>query len=143
MDPMTGYLPHDANVARMHDMHTRAAERRADRRPTTTRHQQEGETPTRPPIAIRRARDADRVVLERLAALDSAPVPAGEVLIAEVGDEPQAAIEVATGATVADPFRLTGDLVELLALRAAGRRDAPSPRRRLALRRRRPAYRAA
>jgi hypothetical protein len=138
---MTGYLPHDANVARMHDMRIRAAERRAFRRPTTTRQEQTMPTTTAP-IAIRRASDADRAVLERLAALDSAPMPAGDVLIAEVGDEPQAAIDVATGATVADPFRPTANVVELLALRAAGLRDASTPRRRLGLRRR-PAYRAA
>jgi hypothetical protein len=93
-------------------------------------------------IAIRRATPDDQVALERLAALDSAPAPSGEVLIAEVGDEPQAAMEVATGTTIADPFRPTADLVELLTLRAVRLRGATPPRRRLRLRPR-SAYRTA
>src|SRR5215218_2597424 len=70
-------------------------------------------------ISARRATGEDRVDLENLAALDSARALTGEILIAAVADEPQAAIEVATGATVADPFRPTAHLVELLELRAA------------------------
>jgi hypothetical protein len=87
-------------------------------------------------VTIRRAADADRHALERLAALDSARPPAGETLVAEAGGEQQAAIEVATGATIADPFRPTAHLVELLELRAAGlRRSTATPRRpRLGLR---------
>ena len=73
-------------------------------------------------VTIRRAADADRRALERLAALDSARPPVGETLVAEAGGEQQAAIEVATGAVVADPFRPTAHLVELLELRAAGLR---------------------
>jgi hypothetical protein len=63
------------------------------------------------------------------------------VLMAEVGDEALGAIEVATGATIADPFRPTAELVELLSLRAARLRGG-SDRRRLRLRPR-AAYRAA
>jgi hypothetical protein len=85
-------------------------------------------------IAIRRATESDRPALERLAALDSAPAPTGEVLIAEVGDEPQAAIEVASGATIADPFRPTAHLVELLGLRVARLRQGTGSPRRLRLR---------
>jgi len=81
-------------------------------------------------ISIRRATETDRGALERLAALDSAPIPSGEILIAEVDGEPQAAIEIAGGTTVADPFRPTAELIELLGLRAARLREgAPSPRR--------------
>jgi len=84
-------------------------------------------------IAIRRATADDAAVVERLAALDSAAVPRGDILIAEVGGEPQAALELTTGATVADPFRPTAQLVELLRVRAA--RVAPRPSRtRLRLR---------
>jgi hypothetical protein len=93
-------------------------------------------------IAIRRATAADRFVLERLAALDSAPAPSGEVLIAEVGDEAQAAIELESGATIADPFRPTVHLIELLSLRAALLHDGTASRRRLRLRSR-SAYRTA
>jgi len=93
-------------------------------------------------IAIRRATEDDRPVLARLAALDSAPTPSGEVLIAEVDAEPQAAIEIASGATIADPFRRTADLTELLSVRAARLREATAPGRRLRLRPR-SAYRTA
>ena len=93
-------------------------------------------------IAVRRATDSDRDVLERLAALDDAPVPSGDVLIASVDDEPQAAIAVASGVSVADPFRPTADLVELLELRAARLRGRSDERRGL-LRALRSAYRTA
>jgi len=127
---MTGYLTYAANAARLDEMRSRRFV--AEPEPT----------PVRQSIAIRRATQADRPVVERLAALDSAPAPSGELLIAEVGDEPQAAIEVATGATIADPFRPTVHLVELLSLRAAPLRDGTAPRRRLRLRSR-SAYRTA
>lgn len=82
-------------------------------------------------IAVRYATEADGPALERLAALDSAPVPSGEVLVAKVGGEVQSAIEVATGTTIADPFRRTAHLVDLLGVRAAGLRGGASSRRPL------------
>ncbi|MCA1697426.1 MAG: hypothetical protein LC790_00370 [Actinobacteria bacterium] len=85
-------------------------------------------------IAIRRATETDRAALERLAALDSAPTPSGEVLIAEVGGEPQAAIQIAGDAAIADPFRPTAHLIELLDLRAARLREATASPRPLRLR---------
>jgi hypothetical protein len=84
-------------------------------------------------VTIRYATAADRVALERLAALDSEPALAGDVLLAEVDGEAVAAIELAGGATIADPFRPTAALVELLGLRAAGLR-ATTTRRGLRLR---------
>ena len=120
---MTGYLTHDANLARLQDMR-RAAERRSAARAKPTR--EETHTQATECITIRHASGTDRVAVERLAALDSAEAPSGELLIAEVGDEPQAAIEIATGATIADPFRRTADLVELLALRATWLRQERS-----------------
>jgi hypothetical protein len=93
-------------------------------------------------IAIRRATESDLAAVERLAALDSATVPAGEILLAEVGDEPHAAIQVSSGMTIADPFRRTADVVELLSLRASRLRDGADSPRRLRLRLR-SAYRAA
>jgi hypothetical protein len=71
-----------------------------------------------PTVVIRAARGSDGPALRRLAELDSRPVPAGEVLIAETGDEVVAALSVETGARVADPFRRTADVVDLLAYRA-------------------------
>jgi hypothetical protein len=82
-------------------------------------------------IAVRYATAADGPALERLAALDSAPVPTGDVLIAKVGDEVQSALEIATGTAIADPFRRTAHLVELLGVRAASLRDGASSRRPL------------
>jgi hypothetical protein len=69
-------------------------------------------------LTIRRATAADAFALRRLAAIDSAAPPTGEVLLAEHGDELWAAVSVDTGAAVADPFRPSGDLVELLRFRA-------------------------
>ena len=125
---MTGYLTHDANLARLDDMRARAS-----KRPTTSP-REEHNVKT---ISIRRAVEADRPVIERLAALDSSPTPTGAILIAEVGDEPQAAMQIATGVTVANPFRPTANLVELLSHRAATLRESSVAPRRFRLRHRR------
>ena len=69
-------------------------------------------------LTIRRATAADDFAVRRLAALDSAFPPTGDVLIAEMGDELWAALSLDTGHAVADPFRRSGDLVELLRFRA-------------------------
>jgi hypothetical protein len=77
-----------------------------------------------PTVVIRAARGSDGPALRRLAALDSADVPAGELLIAEADDALVAAVSVDTGAKVADPFRRTADVVDLLAFRAKRLRAA-------------------
>jgi hypothetical protein len=69
-------------------------------------------------LTIRRADAADSGALVRLAALDSAYPPTGDVLLAEVNGELWAAVELDSGAAIADPFRPSGDLVDLLQLRA-------------------------
>lgn len=69
-------------------------------------------------LTIRRAAARDLAAVADLAALDSSSPPTGEVLLAEVGSELWAAIEVDSGAAIADPFRPSGDLVELLRFRA-------------------------
>jgi hypothetical protein len=69
-------------------------------------------------VLIRAARGADVAALDRLAQLDSAPVPTGDLLIAEADGALVAALSVDTGAAIADPFRPTADVVDLLALRA-------------------------
>jgi hypothetical protein len=69
-------------------------------------------------LTIRRATAADEFAVRRLSALDSAFPPTGEVLLAEVGDELWAALSVKTGRAVADPFRPSADVVELLRFRA-------------------------
>jgi hypothetical protein len=60
----------------------------------------------------------DAQALARLATLDSARPLAGPVLLAEVGGELWAALSLADGAVVADPFHPTSALVELLNARA-------------------------
>ena len=71
-----------------------------------------------PTVVIRAARGSDGPALRRLAELDSSPLPGGDLLIAESGDEVVAALSLDTGAGVADPFRRTADVVDLLAYRA-------------------------
>jgi hypothetical protein len=68
-------------------------------------------------ITIRRASGTDQASLARLADLDSARPLSGDVMVAEMGGELRAAIELAGGAAIADPFSPTGDLVEMLRLR--------------------------
>jgi hypothetical protein len=98
-------------------------------------------TPTTPtftlaPIQIRAARPDDAITLRDLAELDSAAVLHGDVLVAVVDVEIRAALSLSDGRAIADPFRRTADLVELLRTRAhlMGLRDG-SRRRRFTLRR--------
>ena len=81
-------------------------------------------TAAAPTVVIRAARGADGDSLRRLAALDSARVPTGDLLIAEAEGAVVAAHSPTTGATIADPFRRTADVVELLELRGAMLRAA-------------------
>ena len=69
-------------------------------------------------ILVRRARPEDARSLRRLAALDSRPAPRGEALLAEAGGEIVAALPLDRGPVLADPFRPTADLVEMLQIRA-------------------------
>ncbi len=82
-------------------------------------------------ISIRTATAHDHGELVRLAALDTAAVPAGRVLLAEVDGRVHAAVEVSTGRVVADPFEPTADLAQVLRLRAARLAVAAAPDRRL------------
>ena len=82
-------------------------------------------------VTIRRSEAADAAAIERLAALDSASAPPGEMLLAEVGDELWAAVGLDGTAAIADPFRPSGDLVELLNFRVERiRRELAKPARR-------------
>ncbi len=69
-------------------------------------------------VRIRYARADDAEALARLAALDEAGVPPSPVLIAEVAGEVWAARSLATGQLVANPFRWTRQIAELLVVRA-------------------------
>jgi hypothetical protein len=87
--------------------------------------------PRTSPVVIREATDADRPALALVAERDSAAAPAGEVLVAESGGEIRAAIEVDGSRAVADPFRPTAELVDLLRTRAAQIRRARHRRLRI------------
>lgn len=69
-------------------------------------------------VVIRSATASDAPALERLADLDSARVPSGAVLIAELRGQPVAAVPLDGGIAIADPFVPSAHLVELLRLRA-------------------------
>jgi len=93
---------------------------------------------TSPSVLIRAARGSDGPALEALAALDSATVPAGSLLVAEADGVLVAALSERTGERIADPFRPTRDVIELLELRGArGHVGRTRARRTL-----RPAFRA-
>jgi hypothetical protein len=80
-------------------------------------------------VTIRGVHAAEAAMLLRLAALDSAEPLAGDVLVAEVDGEAWAAIELGSARVIADPFRPTSDVVELLRLRAERLSRPASPRR--------------
>src|SRR3954452_7782035 len=81
-------------------------------------------------IIIRTPRPEEAFAVRRLAYLDSHRPLRGDVLVALVDDEPLAALSLADGTIVADPFHHTADVVELLRLRRAGglRPRLPAPR---------------
>ena len=77
-------------------------------------------THTEPPdITIRTARAEDRTELARVAARDTHALPAGPLLVAQVGSDVRAAISLEDGAIIADPFHRTAELVEMLKIRSA------------------------
>jgi hypothetical protein len=69
-------------------------------------------------IAIHLFGDADLAAVRSVAERDSRPVPEGALLVAEVDGEVAAALSLATGEVVADPFRPTSAVVDMLRLRA-------------------------
>ena len=90
-------------------------------------------------LTLRVATDGDAETLARLAALDSAAPLTGSVLLAETGQGAVAALSLADGRAVADPFVLTADVVALLRVHAAGGDVRRSPRARSLLTRLSPA----
>lgn len=69
-------------------------------------------------ILIRAERGDDARAVRRLAALDSAPVPLSPLLLAELDGTVRAALSLANGGTIADPFHPSAPLVRLLKVRA-------------------------
>jgi hypothetical protein len=90
---------------------------------------------TAPTIVLRHATAADERALRNLAALDSQRLPAGPFLVAELDGELRSALSLSDGAVIADPFRHTAHLVELL--RAHGAAQAGERRRERGVGRRR------
>jgi hypothetical protein len=80
-------------------------------------------------ITIRRATSADANELDRLAGLDSKRLPSDEFVLAEVDGDARAAVGVHTGIVVATPFHPTGELAELLRLRASSLRCSGGSKR--------------
>ena len=69
-------------------------------------------------ISIRPFTDSDARAVRAVAQRDSSTVPAGMLLVAEVGGPVRAALSLDTGDVVADPFALSAKLVDLLRARA-------------------------
>ena len=86
-------------------------------------------------VTIRPAREGDERALCRVAALDSAAVPTAPILLAEMNGAIVAAVGIASGEIIADPFVPTTEALELLTTRA--RRLQPRRPRTLTSRRRR------
>jgi len=90
-------------------------------------------------ITVRALHESDRGALARLAGRDTADVPAGHALGAEMNGALVAALSLEDGRVIADPFSSTSSAIELLRLRArqlgvAGRRHRlPRLRRRAAM----------
>ena len=88
-------------------------------------------TITEEPVSLRLSRGSDDPSLERLAALEGRTVPRGRHLLAETDGEVVAALPLAGGQLLADPFRPTAHLLPLMRRRAAQLDATPSPRRAL------------
>ena len=71
-----------------------------------------------PSVTIRLARPQDGEALERLAQLEGRPRAEATYVVAEVAGSVVAALPLAGGEPLADPFRRTAHLVPLLELRA-------------------------
>jgi len=76
------------------------------------------------PVTIRLAGADDDQGIARVAGRDSRPIPPAPQLVAERDGVIEAVLSLRTGELVADPFRRTAELAELLRCHAAGRRPA-------------------
>ncbi len=81
-------------------------------------------------ILIRCADADDGPDLVRLAELDSAAsLPPAPLLVAELDGDVSAALSLRDGSAIADPFKRTAEVVELLRLHATAGQAADPPRR--------------
>ena len=81
-------------------------------------------------VELRLCRIVDDPQLERLAALAERALPHGRLVIAATGGQIVAALPIAGGPALRDPFAKTAHLMPLLELRSAQLRE-PEPRRGL------------
>lgn len=72
----------------------------------------------RPAVSVRIPRADEAEAIRRLAELDDAPELAGEILVATINADLVAALSLADGRVVADPFVNTSGAVELLRVSA-------------------------
>jgi hypothetical protein len=82
-------------------------------------------------ITIRRSTTGDAAAVARIAALDSGHAPEGDAMLAFVGGELHAVLPLDGGRPLADPFRRTAELVELLRYAVADERSRRRRRLRL------------
>jgi hypothetical protein len=90
---------------------------------------------------IRPATEEDRDVIARIASLDSSPPIEGPALVGEIDGIAVAVLSLADGRVIANPFRRTADLVDLMRVRGHALGGAHEPgfwRRRLRAALRRP-----
>jgi hypothetical protein len=78
-------------------------------------------------VTVRRFQERDIDAIRKLAELDEKDLPKGGVLVAELRGELVAALPLDGGVALADPFRPTASIVELLRLRAAQLRGESRP----------------
>lgn len=70
-------------------------------------------------VTVRWAEPRDAEAIRRVAERDTQVVPSGQLLVAVVAGSIVAVAPLAGGKTIADPFRPTRDLVDLLELRVS------------------------
>ena len=109
MNPMNAYLAQSVMQDRYEfaDQHRRAHPERPEPGPTTYQS-----------VTIRRVTPDDRQAVQRIADLEARPAPQGALLIAEVDERILAVRSLDDGATIADPFHPTAELVALLEARS-------------------------
>jgi hypothetical protein len=80
-------------------------------------------------LVIRVATAFDDAELRHLAALDSARPLSGPVIVAQSDGRIDAALSLEDGRAIADPFRATAGLVDVLRARGARLHGGPAPAR--------------
>lgn len=118
---MHPFLQAQLAVLHQNDLRADAARSRSKKGAEVARDSSQSESE----VVIRRTTSVDGPALAALSALDSAPMPLGPALVAEVAGSPLAVLPLDGGRAFGDPFRQTTELVALLELRATQmRREA-------------------